>query len=158
MPLSSLCVFESTGRTGSFIQAARELGISPSAVSDSIRKLEESIDIQLFERTTREVNLTPKGRLLVEHLTPQCSPALASRIGSPQAMSWVAASRGELTGWPSVCRAGVAPCAQLQYRWVCNAPRSLIPAPRATLCRVDPTHWPATGCSCPTLCDIYSLA
>lgn len=68
VPLSSLRVFESAGRTGSFIQAAQELGISPSAVSHSIRKLEESIDIQLFERTTREVNLTLKGRLLMEHV------------------------------------------------------------------------------------------
>lgn len=68
VPLSSLRVFESAGRSGSFIQAALELGISSSAVSHSIRKLEESIDIQLFERTTREVNLTPKGRLLMEHV------------------------------------------------------------------------------------------
>lgn len=68
VPLSSLRVFESAGRSGSFIQAALELGISSSAVSHSIKKLEESIDIQLFERTTREVNLTPKGRLLMEHV------------------------------------------------------------------------------------------
>jgi DNA-binding transcriptional LysR family regulator len=68
VPLSSLRVFESAGRSGSFIQAAQELGISSSAVSHSIRKLEESIDIQLFERTTREINLTPKGRLLMEHV------------------------------------------------------------------------------------------
>ena len=68
VPLSSLRVFESAGRTGSFIQAALELGISSSAVSHSIRKLEESIALQLFERTTREVNLTAKGRLLMEHV------------------------------------------------------------------------------------------
>jgi DNA-binding transcriptional LysR family regulator len=68
VPLSSLRVFESAGRSGSFIQAAQELGISSSAVSHSIRKLEESIEIQLFERTTREINLTPKGRLLMEHV------------------------------------------------------------------------------------------
>jgi DNA-binding transcriptional LysR family regulator len=68
VPLSSLRVFESAGRSGSFIQASHELGISSSAVSHSIRKLEEAIDIQLFERTTREVNLTAKGRLLMEHV------------------------------------------------------------------------------------------
>lgn len=68
VPLSSLRVFESVGRSGSFVQAALELGISSSAVSHSIRKLEESIDIQLFERTTREVNLTRKGRVLMEHV------------------------------------------------------------------------------------------
>jgi len=68
VPLSSLRVFESVGRSRSFIQAALELGVSSSAVSHSIKKLEESIEVQLFERTTREVNLTPKGRLLMEHV------------------------------------------------------------------------------------------
>jgi DNA-binding transcriptional LysR family regulator len=68
VPLSSLRVFESAGRSGSFNQAANELGISSSAVSHAIRKLEEAIGLQLFERTTREVNLTPKGRLLLEHV------------------------------------------------------------------------------------------
>lgn len=50
------------------MQAALELGIPSSAVNHSIRKLEESINIQLFERTTREVNLTLKGRVLMEHV------------------------------------------------------------------------------------------
>ncbi|MDE1164543.1 MAG: LysR substrate-binding domain-containing protein [Pseudomonas sp.] len=68
VPLSSLRVFESVGRSASFIQASVELGISSSAVSHSIRKLEDAIQIQLFERTTREVNLTAKGRLLLEHV------------------------------------------------------------------------------------------
>jgi LysR family glycine cleavage system transcriptional activator len=68
VPLSSLRVFESAGRCGSFVLAALELGISSSAVSHSIRKLEESIGIQLFERTTREVKLTFKGRVLIEHV------------------------------------------------------------------------------------------
>jgi DNA-binding transcriptional LysR family regulator len=68
VPLSSLRVFEAAGRSGSFNQAAQELGISPSAISHSIRKLEEAITIQLFERTTREVTLTPKGRLLREYV------------------------------------------------------------------------------------------
>lgn len=68
IPLPSLRVFEAAGRSGSFIQASQELGLSPSAVSHSIRKLEEAIDIVLFERTTREVNLTAKGRLLLEHV------------------------------------------------------------------------------------------
>jgi len=68
VPLSSLRVFEAVGRSGSFNLASVELGISASAVSHSIRKLEETIDLQLFERTTREVHLTAKGRLLLEHV------------------------------------------------------------------------------------------
>jgi DNA-binding transcriptional LysR family regulator len=68
VPLSSLRVFEAVGRSGSFNLASLELGISASAVSHSIRKLEETIELQLFERTTREVHLTVKGRLLLEHV------------------------------------------------------------------------------------------
>ena len=68
VPLASLRVFESAGRSGSFVQAAQELGISASAVSHSIKKLEEMIEIQLFERTTREVNLTSKGRALMDYV------------------------------------------------------------------------------------------
>lgn len=68
VPLSSLRVFEAVGRSGSFVQAAIELGISSSAVSHSIKKLEETIDILLFERTTREVNLTAKGQLFLEYV------------------------------------------------------------------------------------------
>lgn len=68
VPLSSLRVFEAAGRTASFAVAAQELGLSSSAVSHSIRKLEEAIDLTLFERTTREVKLTLRGRLLLEHV------------------------------------------------------------------------------------------
>src|ERR1700712_1271678 len=68
VPLSSLRVFEAAGRSGSFVQASLELGISSSAVSHSIRKLEDAVEMLLFKRTTREVNLTAKGRLLMEHV------------------------------------------------------------------------------------------
>lgn len=68
VPLTTLRVFEASGRTESFAMASQELGITSSAVSHSIRKLEESIDFTLFERSTREVRLTPKGRLLLEHV------------------------------------------------------------------------------------------
>lgn len=67
VPLASLRVFEAAGRSGSFVQAAKELRLSASAVSHSIKKLEDLIEIQLFERTTREVNLTLKGRALMEY-------------------------------------------------------------------------------------------
>ena len=60
-------VFEAAGRSGSFVQAAKELGLSGSAVSHSIKKLEDIIEIQLFERTTREVSLTAKGHALMEY-------------------------------------------------------------------------------------------
>ncbi|PVZ12277.1 MULTISPECIES: LysR substrate-binding domain-containing protein [unclassified Pseudomonas] len=68
VPLASLRVFEAAGRTGSFVHAAQEIGVSASAISHSIKKLEDLIELQLFERTTREINLTAPGRLLLEYV------------------------------------------------------------------------------------------
>jgi len=68
IPLSSLRVFEAAGRTGSFAAAAKEVDLSPSAVSHAIRKLEESAGMGLFVRTTRSLALTREGRMLLEHV------------------------------------------------------------------------------------------
>ncbi|OIJ40833.1 LysR substrate-binding domain-containing protein [Massilia timonae] len=68
VPLTALRVFESAGRTGSFAAAAREVDLSPSAVSHAIRKLEDSAGMTLFVRTTRSLELTREGRLLLEHV------------------------------------------------------------------------------------------
>ena len=68
LPLAALRIFEAAGRTGAFAMAADELGLSPSAVSHAIRKLEDSAGIQLFVRSTRAIALTREGRLLLEHV------------------------------------------------------------------------------------------
>ena len=68
LPLPFLRVFEAAGRTSSFALAAAEVGLSPSAVSHSIRKLEERLALRLFQRSTREVKLTREGALLLEHV------------------------------------------------------------------------------------------
>ena len=68
LPLPFLRIFEAAGRTASFALAAQELGLSPSAVSHSIRKLEQTIALRLFQRSTREVSLTREGALLLEHV------------------------------------------------------------------------------------------
>lgn len=68
VPLSYIRVFESAGRTASFADAARELNLSPSAISHSIRKLEDMLGQRLFQRSTREVRLTREGAVLLEHI------------------------------------------------------------------------------------------
>ena len=68
MPLQALRIFEAAGRTVSFAAAAEELGLSPSAVSHAIRKLEDESGLKLFDRGTRTVTLSEKGRLLLEHV------------------------------------------------------------------------------------------
>nr|WP_276604823.1 LysR family transcriptional regulator [Nannocystis sp. RBIL2] len=61
----ALNVFVQVAASGSFAGAARELGISPSAVGKSITRLEERTRVRLFERTSRSLRLTPAGQRFV---------------------------------------------------------------------------------------------
>ena len=69
LPLGALRAFESAARTGSFRAASEELGLSPSAVSHAIRKLEDLIGAGLFEREGRAVRLNPAGEALFRHVS-----------------------------------------------------------------------------------------
>ena len=60
-PLDGLRVFEAAARRGSFIAAAAELNLTPSAVSHRIRTLEDALQVRLFDRAHRRVVLTPEG-------------------------------------------------------------------------------------------------
>ena len=68
LPLSSLQAFEAAARTGSFRAAGEELGISPSAISHAIRKLEDLMGATLFDRQSRRVRLNPAGEALLAHV------------------------------------------------------------------------------------------
>jgi LysR family transcriptional regulator, glycine cleavage system transcriptional activator len=57
-PLSSLRSFEAVARQLSFSKAAEELNVTPGAVSQQIRALEERLGSRLFDRTKRSVTLT----------------------------------------------------------------------------------------------------
>lgn len=59
--LQQLRVFVAVARQRSFTRAAREFALTQSAVSRCVRELEEAIDLRLFDRTTRQVELTPAG-------------------------------------------------------------------------------------------------
>ncbi|MDB2600603.1 LysR family transcriptional regulator, partial [Amylibacter sp.] len=58
--------FEAAGRLKSFKDAADELHVTPGAVSHQIRSLEQELDMKLFLRESRAVNLTPEGKDLFE--------------------------------------------------------------------------------------------
>lgn len=68
LPISGLQAFEAAARSGSFRAASDELGISASAVSHAIRKLEDLLGANLFEREGRSVQLTPYGNILSAHV------------------------------------------------------------------------------------------
>ncbi|WP_282498786.1 LysR family transcriptional regulator [Pantoea stewartii] len=63
--LTSLTSFVRTAETLSFVQAARLLGISASAVGKNVARLEHKLGVRLFNRSTRKVSLTSEGAALL---------------------------------------------------------------------------------------------
>ena len=63
-------VFYYVATSLSFSDASRKLYISQSAVSQSIKTLEKKLEQPLFVRSTKKVQLTPAGRVLLKHIEP----------------------------------------------------------------------------------------
>ncbi|MBS0306399.1 MAG: LysR family transcriptional regulator [Proteobacteria bacterium] len=61
----ALVMMDTIARTGSFAAAARELGKVPSALTYSVRQLEEALDALLFDRSSRQAQLTAAGQELL---------------------------------------------------------------------------------------------
>jgi LysR family glycine cleavage system transcriptional activator len=60
LPLNALRVFDAAARHLSFTKAADELAVTPAAVGQQIRALEETLGVVLFKRMTRNLELTPE--------------------------------------------------------------------------------------------------
>jgi DNA-binding transcriptional LysR family regulator len=90
-PLPQLQVFLTVAQHRSFSGAARELGVSTSAVSQAVKQLEDELRVVLLTRTTRSVSPTDAGRRLVE----AAGPALKQAI---DALGQASARPGEVTG------------------------------------------------------------
>jgi len=87
----ALLMIDAIARTGSFAAAAREMGKVPSALTYSVRQLEDALDVLLFDRRSRQARLTrageellAEGRRLLQELD-----AVANRV------------RRVATGWES---------------------------------------------------------
>ena len=66
--LSLYRIFYTVANTGNISQAAKQLYNSQPAISKSISRLEESLGIVLFSRSSRGVTMTEEGRILYEHV------------------------------------------------------------------------------------------
>lgn len=62
-----LLAFVTLTQTESFTLAAKELGITQSAVSHSIKSLEMELEVRLLDRRGRQLKLTPPGKQLLNH-------------------------------------------------------------------------------------------
>ncbi|HEX9295922.1 MAG TPA: LysR family transcriptional regulator [Polyangiaceae bacterium] len=90
-PLAQLPVFLEVAERRSFSAAARALGLSVSAVSQAVTRLESEVGTPLLVRTTRSVNVTDAGARLVSEAGPAVTAAGA-------ALSALAANRTEAAG------------------------------------------------------------
>ena len=68
--LSRVPIFVAVARHGSFAEAARRLGMTGSAVSKQVQRLENDLGVRLFHRTTRQLSLTDEGSFLFERSAP----------------------------------------------------------------------------------------
>ncbi|MBB3947018.1 DNA-binding transcriptional LysR family regulator [Rhizobium skierniewicense] len=89
--LTDLNAFLLVARSKGFRQAARESGISSSALSDAVKRLEDELGVRLFNRTTRSVLMTDAGRLLLERTAPAFAEVAS-------ALNEVKSSRGRTSG------------------------------------------------------------
>lgn len=80
--LNDLDAVLAIARKGSFRAAALDLGMSTTALSNAVGKLEATLGVRLFNRTTRSVSPTDAGRLFVE----RAGPALQDIHGAMEAV------------------------------------------------------------------------
>jgi DNA-binding transcriptional LysR family regulator len=134
----ALAMMDTIARTGSFAAAARELGKVPSALTYSVRQLEEALDVLLFDRSSRQAQLTAagtellhEGRRLLQEMDavanrvrrvasgwePQLSISVEDILSIPTVFELVQAFcevRGSGTG-PGAC-AAAGPATRLRLR------------------------------------------
>lgn len=110
-PLNLYHIFYITARHGNISSASKELYISQPAVSKSISRLEESLGVTLFQRSSRGVVLTPEGELLYR----QVGDAFQSiAFGEEQLRRRVKLGLGQISFGASstLCKYVLLPCLQ----------------------------------------------
>lgn len=82
---SDLAAFIAVAEAGSFTRAAAKLGLSQSALSYSVRMLEQRLGVRLISRTTRSLSLTDAGERMLQSLRPAFDH-IASEIAAVSAL------------------------------------------------------------------------
>ena len=92
-PLNALRCFEAAARLLSLKLAASELCVTPSAVSQQIARLEETLNVPLFIRTPRRLQLTAVGEIYLRAVQPAFHQIAAATQRADSHLFW---SRGHL--------------------------------------------------------------
>jgi DNA-binding transcriptional LysR family regulator len=106
--LNTVEAFVAVAQTRSFRAAGDRLGVSRSAVSQAIGKLEARLGVALFKRTTRSVSLTEIGERLADQVLPGFA-AIASALDEARGLSAHVAGRVRVHAWRLGFERHVAP-------------------------------------------------
>lgn len=98
-----LRAFAALARTGSFTLAAKELFLSQSAVSHSMKALENDVGCRLFDRVGKKVLLTQAGEALLHHADKILQEMAAARAGLQQLGKW-GVGRLRIGASPTACQ------------------------------------------------------
>ncbi|KKB85708.1 LysR family transcriptional regulator [Devosia limi DSM 17137] len=116
-PLKALQAFEAFGRLRSVTGVASELGVTPGAVSQQLKKAEEAVGLRLLERHGKNIELTTSGRLYHREISRgfdtlrgaqetlarikaqsalvlSCLPSLANKFVGPRLFDWQTSHEG----------------------------------------------------------------
>jgi len=103
LPLNALRVFDAAARSLSFTKAADELAVTPAAVGQQIRALEETLGVILFRRTAKGLELTPEALRALPHLRSGFSAfeetVSALREGQGSTRLSLGCARGAIRHW-----------------------------------------------------------
>lgn len=82
--LNGLLALKTVAETRNFTLAAKAIGVSPSAISQTIKQLEQRLGVALLSRTTRSTSLTEAGKRFLDEAAPALDQVLAAieNIGS----------------------------------------------------------------------------
>lgn len=120
-PLNALRAFEAAARTGSYVAAAEELGVSPAAVSQQVRNLEDFLGKKLFMRFNNRVSLTDAGQIIF--------------VGASDALQSISALTEQVSSGATRSRLVVSVITSVAERWL--EPRLAAFALREKALRID---------------------
>jgi DNA-binding transcriptional LysR family regulator len=79
--IAGITVFVAVARTGSYVRAGEQLGLSRSGIGKAIARLEDRMGMRLFDRNARALKLTDQGRTFLEETAPMLEAL--GRIATP---------------------------------------------------------------------------
>lgn len=148
LPLEWVRAFEVAARTGSFTAAAQETGLTQSAISQRIGKLEKRLETQLFLRQPRSISLTVEGEAWLPHVRSALESLRESSegiFGISKSRVTISASASIIELWrlPRLSRLSAEIDAQLSFKTLVLSAEAQ-PEPGVIQIRYGSGDWPFT--------------